>query len=118
MVEFVPMRIQACFNVPQTLPSRNLGVCQAKELIESGKGFSPMFPSISAYAEIKIVPGEKLKQLPENIFAGIHRCPPKVLERVSPVEIEIENEKFCQRTLEINYLQPLIQILPDSSEEK
>jgi hypothetical protein len=45
------------------------------------------------------MPGEKLKQLPENVFAGIHGYPPKVLERVPPVEIEIENEKLCQRTL-------------------
>jgi hypothetical protein len=99
MVEFVPMRIQACFNVPQTFASRNLGVSQTKELIERGKGFGPMLPSISTNAKIKVMPGEKLKQLPENVFAGIHGYPPKVLERVPPVEIEIENEKLCQRTL-------------------
>jgi hypothetical protein len=99
MVEFVPMRIQACFNVPQTFSSRNLSVCQTKELIERGKGFGPMLPTIPTNAEIKVMPGEKLKQLPENVFAGIHGYPPKVLERVSPVEIQIENEKLCQRTI-------------------
>jgi hypothetical protein len=48
------------------------------------------------------MPGEKLKQLSENVFAGIHGYPPKVLERVPPVEIQIENEKLCQRTLKIH----------------
>jgi hypothetical protein len=102
MVEFVPMRIQACFNVPQTFASRNLGVSQTKELIERGKGFGPMLPSISTNAKIKVMPGEKLKQLPENVFSGIHGYPPKVLERVPPVEIQIENEKLCQRTIKIH----------------
>jgi len=98
MVEFVPMRIQACFNVPQAFASGDLGVCQTKKLIERGKGFGPMLPSISTNTEVKVMPGKKLKQLPENVFAGIHGYPPKVLERVPPVEIQIENEKLCQRT--------------------
>jgi hypothetical protein len=85
MVEFVPMRIQACFNVPQTFAPRKLGVCQTKELIERGKGFGPMLPSIATNAEIKVMPGEKLKQLPENVFAEIHGYPPKVLGRVPSV---------------------------------
>ena len=101
MVEFVLMRIQACFNVPQTFAHRKLGVCQTKELIERGKGFGPMFASIPTHAEIKVIPREKLKQLPENVFAGIHGYPSKVLERIPPVEIQIENEKICQRTLKI-----------------
>jgi hypothetical protein len=99
MVEFVPMRIQACFNIPQTFASRNLGICQTKELIERSKGFDPMLPSISANAKIIVMPGEKLKQLPENAFARIHRYPPKVPGRVPPVEIQIENENLCQRTI-------------------
>jgi hypothetical protein len=39
-----------------------------------------VFPSILANAEIEVVPGEKLEQLPENGFAGIHGHPPKVPE--------------------------------------
>ena len=54
------MRIQACFNVPQTFASRNLGVRQTKKLIERGKGFGPMLPSISMNAEIKVMPGESI----------------------------------------------------------
>src|SRR5208283_1901308 len=96
MVEFVPMRIQACFNVPQTFASRNLSVCQTKELIERGKGFGAMLPTISTNAEIKVMAGEKLKQLPENVFAGIHGYPPKVLERVPPVEIQIETKNYVK----------------------
>ena len=102
MVEFVLMRIQACFNVPQTFAPRNLGVCQTKEMIERGKGFGLMFASISTNAEIKVMPGEKLKQLPENVFARVHGYPPNVMERVPPVEIQIENEKLCQRTIKFH----------------
>ena len=104
MVEFVPMRIQARFNIPQTFASRNLGICQTEELVESTKGFAPMLLSISTNTEIKVMPWEKLKQLPENILAGIHGYPPKVLGRVPPVEIQIENEKLCQRALKISRL--------------
>jgi hypothetical protein len=103
MVEFVPMGIQAGLNVPQTLPSRQLGVCQAKELIESGKAFYPMFPPIPANTDIEIVPGEKLKQLPEDTFAGIHGYPPKC-RRVPSTRIQIENGICCQRAWEINNL--------------
>jgi hypothetical protein len=71
-------------------------------LIEGSKGFDPVFTSISTNAEIKVMPREKLKQLPENVFAGIHGYPPKVLGRVPLSEIQIENEKLCQRTIEIN----------------
>jgi hypothetical protein len=58
-----------------------------------------MLPSISTNAEIKVMPGKKLKQLPENVFAGIHGYPPEVPGRVSLAEIQIENEKLCQRTI-------------------
>jgi hypothetical protein len=96
MVEFVPMRIQARFNVPQTFATRNLGVCQTKELIEGGKGFGPMFASISTNAKIKVMPGEKLKQLPENVLAGIHGHPPKVLERIPPSKFKSKTKKYVK----------------------
>jgi hypothetical protein len=99
MVEFVPMGIQACFNVPEALPSRQLGICQTKELIEGGKSFDPVLSSVPANTKLEIVPGEKLKQLPENGFTEIHRYPPKIPGRVSSAEIQIENEKLCQRTM-------------------
>jgi hypothetical protein len=38
-----------------------------------------MLLSISTNTEIKVMPWEKLKQLPENILAGIHGYPPKVV---------------------------------------
>ncbi len=41
------------------------------------------------------------KKISENVFAGIHEYPPKVPGRVPPVEIQIENEKLCQRTIKI-----------------
>ncbi len=38
-----------------------------------------MLPSISANTEIKVMPWDKLKQLTENIFAGIHVYRPRVV---------------------------------------
>jgi hypothetical protein len=97
------MGIQAGLNVPQAFPSRQLGVSQTKELIEGGEGFNPMLPSMLAITDIEIVPGEKLKQLPEDGFAGIHGYPSKY-RRVPSTRIQIENGIYCKRAFEINNL--------------
>jgi hypothetical protein len=61
MAEFVPMRIQARFNIPQTFASRYLGISQTKELTGSCKGFDPVLFSIAANTEIKGISREKPK---------------------------------------------------------
>ena len=76
-----------------------------------------MLSSIPAHIEIKVMPWEKLKQLkPENIIYRNSWIPSQSCPgRVSSLEIQIENENLCQKTITINYLQLHIEILPDSS---
>jgi hypothetical protein len=92
VVEFVPMGIQARFNISEALATRNLSIGQTKELVERSKGFDPMLSPMSADTEAEIMPRKKLKQLPENGFAGIHGYPPIVPGKVSSIGIQIENE--------------------------
>jgi hypothetical protein len=62
----------ADFRVPAS------GVCQTEKLIKSREGFYPVLSSIPANTETELMPGQKLKQMPENSFSGIHGHPPKV----------------------------------------
>ncbi len=50
-------------------------------------------------------------RLYRNPWIPSQSCP----GRVPSLEIQIENEKLCQRTIKIKYLKPYVEILPDSS---
>lgn len=103
VLEFVAMGIQACFNVPQAFATRKLGICQAKGMVEGAEAPNPVFSGMPASAQIKVMPGKKLKHLPENGFDSVHGYPPRCW-RIPSVEIQIENEKLCQRALIVRHL--------------
>jgi hypothetical protein len=76
-----PMGIQAPFNIPQTSRPDSRAYARQRNCSKVVKVFTQYSPRYRANTEIKVRPGEKLKQLkPENGFAGIHGPPPEVPE--------------------------------------
>ena len=98
MVKFLLMRIQASFNIPQTLATGQLGICQAEELIIRGELLGPMLSTVSVDAEIEFVPWQILKKLLENRFAGMHWHPPEMSERYHSGGIQIEKRTVVSKS--------------------
>jgi len=101
VVEFFLMRVQASFNIPQTLATGQLGICQAEELIIRGELLGPMLSMISINAEIKLVPWQILKKLLENRFAGMHWHPPEISERYHSGRIQIEKRTVVSKNIKL-----------------
>ena len=95
VIACVPMGIETGFNVSQTLTSRHLSICQTEELIESGKGLSPVLSSIARTQGLTSCRGRNWSGCRKTVLPEFMVTRPKVTGRVPPVEIE--SEQFCQR---------------------
>ena len=73
VVQLLAMGGEAGFDVPQTVPSRELGKRHGDELIPAGEGSYAMTPLVSVDDFPKLVMGYLLEQLCKNGFPRIHR---------------------------------------------
>jgi hypothetical protein len=73
MIKLLVMRVQACFNIPQTFPVRKLGIGKAEELIITGKPSDPMITLVFFNEFIELIPWKMLQYLCEDCFSGIHQ---------------------------------------------
>jgi hypothetical protein len=72
VIEFLPVRIKAGLNIPQTLPASHLCVSKAEELVKGRESLDPIFATVSFDTEIELVSGKKLKKLLKYRYPGIH----------------------------------------------
>jgi hypothetical protein len=75
MIKLLVMRVQACFNIPQTFPVRKLGIGKAEELIITGKPSDPAIAFVFFNEFVKLITWQMLQYLSENRFPCIHRQP-------------------------------------------
>jgi len=75
MIKLLVMRVQACFNIPQTFPVRKLGIGKAEELIITGKVSDPVVAIVFFNEFVELIPWQMLQYLSENRFPCIHRQP-------------------------------------------
>jgi hypothetical protein len=75
MIKLLVMRVQACFNIPQTFPERKLGIGKAEELIITGKTSDPVVALVFFNEFVELIPWQMLQYLSENRFPCIHRQP-------------------------------------------
>jgi hypothetical protein len=73
MIKLLVMRVQACFNIPQTFPVRKLGIGKAEELIITRKPSDPMITLVFFNEFIELIPWKILQYLCEDRFSGIHQ---------------------------------------------
>jgi len=102
VVELLLMRVQAGFDIPQTFTTRQLGICQAEQLVESGKALGSVLSAIPANADVELMPREKLKQLSKDGLASVHGHPPELPERYHPESrgrIQIEKRIIVAKSL-------------------
>jgi len=75
MVKLLAMRVQACFNIPQALPVRKLGIGKAEKLIITGKPSDSAIALVFFNEFVKLIAWKMLQYLREDRFSGIHRQP-------------------------------------------
>ena len=75
MIKFLAMRIQACFNIPQALPVRKLGIGKAEKLIITRKPSDSAIALLFFNEFVKLIAWKMLQYLREDRFPGIHRQP-------------------------------------------
>jgi hypothetical protein len=68
MIKLLVMRVQACFNIPQTFPVRKLGIGKAEKLIITGKPSDPVIALVFFNEFVKFIPWQMLQYLCENRF--------------------------------------------------
>jgi hypothetical protein len=73
VVELFVMRVQACLDVPQALPVRELCKGQAQQLDIAGEPPNPVIAAVAAHAFIELVTRQMLKQLRKDRPSWIHR---------------------------------------------
>jgi len=73
MIKLLVMRVQACFNIPQTFPVRKLGIGKAEELIITEKPSDPAIALVLFNEFVKLITWQMLQYLSENRFPCIHR---------------------------------------------
>ena len=73
MIKLLVMRVQACFNIPQTFPVRKLGIGKAEELIITGKPSDPMITLVFFNEFIELIPWKMIQYLCKDRFSGIHQ---------------------------------------------
>jgi hypothetical protein len=56
MIKLLVMRVQACFNIPQTFPVRKLGIGKAEELIITGKTSDPVVALVFFNEFVELIP--------------------------------------------------------------
>ena len=76
MVELFVMRVQACLDVPQALPVRELRKGQAQQLVIAGEPSNPVIAVIAAHAFVKLIARQMLKELRKDRPSWIHRLSP------------------------------------------
>jgi hypothetical protein len=75
MIQFLVMRIQAYFNIPQAFPVRKLGIGKTKKLIITGKLFDTVIAPVFFNEFVKLITWQMLQYLCENRFPCVHRQP-------------------------------------------
>jgi hypothetical protein len=60
-----------------------------------------MLSTVSINAEIEFVPGQKLKKLLENRFAGMHWHPPEISGRYHSRRIQIEKRTVVSKSIKV-----------------
>jgi hypothetical protein len=75
MIKLLVMRVQTCFNIPQTFPVRKLGIGKAEKLIITGKPSDPVIALVFFNEFVKLITWQMLQYLCENRFPCIHRQP-------------------------------------------
>jgi len=82
-------------DIAKTLPVSELGESHTKILIPAGKGLDLVMPIVTIDAFVKFVQGQKVHQLRENRFPGIHDKPPPrmLIEEYGLMRTRISNRK-------------------------
>jgi S-ribosylhomocysteine lyase LuxS involved in autoinducer biosynthesis len=69
VVELLPMGFQTGFNVTLAFAARHLSISKTQKLIEREKLSHSVVATVATNTQIKVVPWQKLQQLPENRLA-------------------------------------------------
>ena len=72
VIEFVVLRTQAGFDIPQAFPVGELCEGQAEELVEAGEGFNFVMAAIALHTTPKGMHWQVGHDLREDKIAGVH----------------------------------------------
>src|SRR5690606_24027974 len=82
---------KTCFDIPQTLPVRQLRKGHAQKLIETREGPDVEIPAVLADEATKRVPWGELHDLREHELASVHWCLPGLPGQAEGLSAHISN---------------------------